>query len=381
MAEKVLLVDDEENVLRAYHRVLHRRFDLDVALGGAQAVQALEGHGPFAVLVADMRMPGMTGLDLLQAAQELAPDTTRIMLTGNLDQRTAMDAINQGQVFRFLTKPCDADRLAEAIEAGARQYHLVVAERELLEGTLMGSLQVLTDLLSGLDPAWFGRGRMLRERAEALARTLRFEPVWDLQTAALLLPIGRVALPPELQAKLRSGTVLSLKERDLLDRVPETGAQLLGNIPRLERVAEIIRYHAKGYDGSGHPADGPAGENLPMGARIMKAVHDFTRLELERRNRQVALEELALHAAQYDRRVLEALYAQFGTPAAAIAAQETAWPVDQLQEGMVLARSVTTREGRTVLMAGLKLGAAHLVLLRDVVAVLDIEEPVYVVRE
>jgi response regulator RpfG family c-di-GMP phosphodiesterase len=321
----------------------------------------------------------MTGLDLLRSAQELTPDATRIMLTGNLDLKTAMDAVNLGQVFRFLTKPCSPEHLAEVIQAGLRQHQLVIAEKELLEQTLMGSLQVLTDLLSTLDPEAFGRGRMLRERAVALARSLRFEPEWDLETAALLLQLGRIALPPEFLAKLQSGAALDLRERTLLDRVPETGAQLLANIPRLGEVARMVRYHAKGYDGSGCPADAVQGEALPMGARILKAVNDFTSLELKRLSRKVALEEMALHSTRYDRRVLDALYAHFGTPAAASGTpSELPCPVEELREGLVLARDIQTRTGRVVLMAGLRLGAAHLVLLRDVAEILDIRQPVYV---
>ena len=380
MAEKVLLVDDDERVLHGYHRVLRGMFVLEVAMGGAQALQALEHHGPFAVIVADMQMPGMSGLELLRETQKLAPDTTRIMLTGNLDQTTAMNAVNQGQVFRFLTKPCSPPDLAAVIQAGLRQHQLVVAERELLEQTLMGSLQVLTDLMSCLDPESFGRGRVLRDRAVALARRLRFEAEWDLQTAALLLPIGRIALPPEILAKVKAGAALDLRERSLLDRVPETGAQLLRNIPRLRLVSEFVRYKAMGYDGSGCPADGALGEAVPMGARILKVLNDFTDLELKRQSRKVALEELALHAARYDPRVLAALYAQFGTPAAG-ADPERACPVEALQEGMVLARTIRTRGGRTVLVAGLKLGAAHLLLLRDLAEILDILEPVQVISE
>jgi response regulator RpfG family c-di-GMP phosphodiesterase len=376
MAEKVLLVDDDELMLRSYHRTLHRKFKLEVAMGGVQALQALERHGPFAVIVADMRMPGLSGLDVLQEAVRLAPETTRIMLTGDLDLHTAMDAVNQGRVFRFLTKPCRPEDLEAAIQAGIRQHQLMIAEQELLQQTLMGSLQMLTDLLSPLDPEALGQGRMLRDRAVLLARALRFEPEWDLETAALLLPIGRIALPPELLAKLKAGAPLDPRERTLLDQVPETGAQLLDNIPRLHEVARIVRYHAKGYDGSGHPADGVAAEALPMGARILKALNDFTHLERARRSRKVALEELALHCGQYDPRVLEALYAQFGTPAAA--AVERACPVAELREGMILARDVHTLNGRPVLVAGLKLGPAHLVLLRDVVEILDLQEPVYV---
>lgn len=376
MAEKVLLVDDDEHVLHGYHRNLGRRFELEVAMGGLQALQALEGHGPFAVIVSDMRMPGLSGVELLREVALRSPETTRIMLTGNLDQQTAAAAVNQGQVFRFLTKPCGAEDLAAAIESGIRQHQLVTAEKELLQQTLMGSLQVLTDLLSTLDPEAFGRGRVLRERAVLLARRLRFEPEWDLETAALLLSIGRIALPPELLAKVRSGAALDLRERALLDRVPENGAQLLGSIPRLGPMAGIIRYHAKGWDGSGCPADGVVGEDIPMGARILKVLNDFTSLELKRRSRQVALEEMALHRGQYDGRVLEALYAEFGTPAAAVS--DRTCPVEELREGMILTRNVLTRGGRPVLMAGLRLGAAHLLLLRDLVEILDIKEPVHV---
>lgn len=107
MSKKVLLVDDEENVLLAYTRVLRRRFQLQVALGGADALLVLQRDGPFAVIVSDMRMPGMDGVELLSQVKQLAPDSTRIMLTGNADQATAMDAVNHGAIFRFLTKPCD----------------------------------------------------------------------------------------------------------------------------------------------------------------------------------------------------------------------------------------------------------------------------------
>ncbi|MDR3673157.1 MAG: response regulator [Holophaga sp.] len=378
MANKVLLVDDEENVLHGFHRVLHKRFELEVAMGGPQALLAMEHHGPFAVIVSDMKMPGMTGLDLLQEARARAPEATRIMLTGNLDQQTAMDAVNHGQVFRFLTKPCSPGHLAEVIQAGLRQHQLVIAEKELLEQTLMGSLQVLMDLLSNLDPQWFGRGRLLRDRAVAVARALRLEPEWDLETAALLLPIGRIALPPEFLARLKSGAALDVREQALLDRVPETGARLIASIPRLHRVSQYILYQAKAYDGSGYPAGDPGGEEIPMGARILKVVNDFTSLELKLRSRAVALEELALHREAYDGRVLAALYAQFGAPASAT---EVSCPVEGLREGMVLSRHVLTRSGRPVLLAGLKLGAAHLVLLRDVVALLDLQEPVYVSHE
>ena len=379
MADKVLLVDDEENLLHGYARVLRGRFPLEVALGGLQAIQALADRGPFAVIVADMRMPGMTGLDVLREAAKRAPETSRIMLTGDLDQKTAIDAVNHGQVFRFLNKPCSPEVLAGIIQAGIRQHQMVVAEKELLQETLMGSLQMLTDLLSNLDPEAFGRGRTLRERARELARILRFEAEWDLETAALLLPIGRIALPPELLAKLKAGAALDPREQGQVERIPETGARLLDNIPRLHQVAQFVRYHAKGFDGSGEPVDAVAGEELPLGARILKVLNDFTQLERKRQSRAIALGELALHPARYDRRVLEALYAHFGTPAtAADPAAERACGLEELRVGMVLSRDILAKNERRVLVAGLMLGTAHLLLLRDAAELLGIHGPVHV---
>ena len=363
---KILLVDDDEYILHGYHRVLHNTFDLEVAMGGAQAILALQNHGPFAVIVADMNMPGMSGLELLKEAQRIAPNATRIMLTGNVDQETAVDAVNQGQVFRFLTKPCSPQILALTIHAGLRQHQLLTAEQELLQKTLMGSLQVLMDLLSNLDPESFGRGKVLQERALLLANALDYKEGWDLEMASLLLPIGRIALPPELLAKLKlnahANATLEPREQAQVERIPETGARLLRKIPRLEEVARIILYHEKSYDGRGFPADDVQGEALPMGARILKALNDFTNLERQRQSREVALGELVLNSSRYDGRVLKALFALFPPAHAPLPASEKACKVADLREGMVLARSVLIANGRPVLLGGLKLGAAHLEL-------------------
>ena len=375
---KILLVDDDEYILHGYHRNLHHTFDLEVAMGGAQAILALTNHGPFGVIVADMRMPGMSGLEVLQEAQRISPDTTRIMLTGNLDQQTAVDAVNQGRVFRFLTKPCPPQILALTLHAGLRQHQLVVAEQELLNKTLMGSLQVLMDLLSNLDPEAFGRGKVLRERATRLARALDCPDEWALELAALLLPIGRIALPPELLAKLKSHAPLEPRERGLLDRIPETGARLLQAIPRLDQVAQFIRYHAKGFDGQGYPEEDLQGEALPLGARILKVLNDFTNLEQQRRSRPVALAELALHPEQYDPRVLAALFSQFD---AGQAAPVTVCQLAELKEGMVLAQSILIETGRPVLLAGVKLGAAHLELLHGIKELLDFQEPIHILND
>ncbi len=370
MVTRILLVDDEENILHGYHRVLRHAFELDVALGGAQALQAMERHGPYAVVVADMRMPGMSGLELLAEASSRFPDTTRIMLTGNADQKTAMDAVNRGQVFRFLTKPCPAEELELAIRAGLRQYQLVVAEKELLEQTLTGAITVLSELLASVDPVLFSRSQVVRERGARLARMLGCEEVWAVEMAALLAPIGRIALPTRaVQASGNRALVDAL-----LAAVPEVGARLLQPIPRLEGVARIIRYQAKGYDGSGTPADEVQGDALPLGSRILRVLWDFSELDASRRSHTVTLEELRLRPKPYDPAVLEALgdLLAFAPPIPLIQGCR----LRDLRAGMTLASDIQTEDGGLVLPTGLRLGPGHLELLGSLAILLELREPV-----
>lgn len=146
MLEKILLVDDEQRVLHGYMRSLRRKYRLDIASSGAEALKMIEHNGPYAVVVSDMRMPGMNGLELLTAIKEKQPDTVRIMLTGNADQKTAVDAVNKGEVFKFLTKPCSNEVMAEALESGLSNYRMTIEHREVLEQSVI-EVQLLTERL------------------------------------------------------------------------------------------------------------------------------------------------------------------------------------------------------------------------------------------
>src|ERR1700722_15579286 len=106
LMKKILLVDDEPNVLSAFQRQLSRRFEVQTALGPIEGLAALKEAQEFAVVGADMRMPEMSGVEFLAIVKQRAPDVVRMMLTGNADQATAIEAINHGNIFRFLNKPC-----------------------------------------------------------------------------------------------------------------------------------------------------------------------------------------------------------------------------------------------------------------------------------
>ena len=135
MSQKILLVDDDPNILQGFKRQLRKQFQIETALGGKEGLEAVVKSGPFAVIVSDMQMPEMDGIQFLNAVRQVAPDSVRVMLTGNADQKTATDAVNDGHIFRFLTKPCSPEAFSKSLEAGIEQYRLITAERELLSKT------------------------------------------------------------------------------------------------------------------------------------------------------------------------------------------------------------------------------------------------------
>ena len=293
MSGKILCVDDEPHVLAGYERQLRKQFDIETALGGEQGLSAIAARGPFAVIVTDMRMPGMSGIEFLGRVRKLTPDSVRMMLTGNNDQHTATSAVNDGNVFRFLNKPCPAETLAEALHAGLEQYRLITAEKQLLEQTLHGSIKVLTDLLSLVSPVAFGRATRVQRLVRKVAEILKVHGGWQLDIAAMLSQIGCVTVPETVLETVYAGGDLPDEERRMFERHPQIGRGLIAQIPRLEVVAEIVAYQEKHFDGQGLPADDVKGESIPLGARILKATLDYeclrsARTNSDERNRKLA---------------------------------------------------------------------------------------------
>ena len=211
--KKILFVDDEPNVLSALQRQLYNRYRVETAVGPQAGLAALANWRDYAVVVADMAMPEMNGVEFLTKVKELAPDIVRVMLTGYANQAIVIEAINHGNIFRFLNKPCSAESLVETLDASLRQNQLITAERDLLEKTFGGSLKVLTELLAMTDPRRFGNAETLRDNIRVLAEKLNIKVTWELEAAAMLSQIGSVTIPPELTLKVRLGHTLSANEK------------------------------------------------------------------------------------------------------------------------------------------------------------------------
>ena len=116
MNHRILLVDDDPNILQGYQRQLHKHVDIETAQNGIAGLKSLKEKGPFAVIISDLRMPGMDGIAFLAEAREQSPDSVRVMLTGHADLEAAINAVNKGNIFRLLTKPCPAENLLQTVQ-------------------------------------------------------------------------------------------------------------------------------------------------------------------------------------------------------------------------------------------------------------------------
>lgn len=380
--KKILFVDDEPNVLAAFQRQLRKQFNVETALGPIEGLAVLQNHRDYAVVVADMRMPEMNGVEFLAKVKEMAPDIVRMMLTGNADQSTAIDAINQGNIFRFLSKPCPSEALIGALEAGLRQHQLVMAERELLENTLSGSLRVLGEILAMVEPKSYLHNEGLRNNIEAIAKYLRVGQPWELEVAAMLAHIGYVTIPPEVMLKMRIGHTLTGREQALFRNIPAIGSNLLSQIPRLEEVAKTILYQNKRFDGSGFPEDGVKGTAIPLGSRVLRVLFDLADAEGQNMSRSRALNLLRGRAGWYDPDVLDAVVTCLESQAQGDTSMLHRPPLtisfSNLQIGHVLASDIRTMDGILIVSTGNEITPPLMQRLRNFSSLSGIKEPILV---
>jgi FixJ family two-component response regulator len=314
MPEKILIVDDEDAVLVGYQRMFRNEFQIETAPGGAAALAALEATGPYAVVVSDMRMPEMDGTQLLRKVKLIAPDAIRIMLTGDADVRSAVSAVNEGSIFRFLTKPCNKDTLGKALTAGLMQHRLLTAEKDLLENTLQGSIQVLTEVLSLVNPAAFGRALRVRRYIHHVATKMALASPWRFEVAAMMSQLGCVTLHPETIEAVYAGRKLPPDEQKRFDAHPGVARDLLSKIPRMEPIAWMIAHQndsatagATAAATTGSDVAKAATADMRLGSNLLRATLAFDELVSKGLSQAEAASRLSREHTGFDPRIFEAL--------------------------------------------------------------------------
>jgi response regulator RpfG family c-di-GMP phosphodiesterase len=340
-APPILLVDDEVAILDGLRRQLRKKFTVHTANSGPEALELLKSE-PVAVVVSDMRMPQMDGATFLARVRPLYPNVVRILLTGQADTQAAISAVNEGQIYRFLTKPCPPDVLLEELTNAVELNRLVTAEKELLRTTLRRTVEALIDTLSLAQPAAFGRAVRVTRTVTELAEALNVEEPWDLEVTAMLSHLGAVTLPPDVLKKLDSGRPLNEEEAEMADRVPEVSRKLVAAIPRLEHVADAIGWHPARYDGKRSAPGVPCGADLPLAARVLRVAADFDAGTSMRPSVQATIEAMRGDVGAYDPRVLEVLRDLHSVPEMQGAPREI--DINDLEPGMVIFDDVLTSE-------------------------------------
>jgi CheY-like chemotaxis protein len=358
MTEKILLVDDDDNILSGYRRSLSREFQMETALGGEEALKLITDNGPYAVVISDMRMPGMDGVQFLSRIKAQSPDTIRIMLTGNADKETAVHAINEGRIFRFLNKPCSKEEMAQTLTAALLQYRLVTAEKQLLEQTLSGSIQVLTEVLSLVNPTAFSRAERARRYIHHIVTAMKLANPWQYEVAAMMSQLGCVTLPPETLNAVYKGEKLLPNEQTQYDAHPRVAYDLLSKIPRLEPIAWMIEHQ----NGPVPEASDSATADLRYGAEVLRLILAYERLIHKGTSRTEAVHALSRQNKGFSPEFFEALITLDPN---AEEGEVRKCRVQDLAVGMIIQQEVRTPDGVVLVSKGQEVTPPLLIKLKN----------------
>ncbi|QGY38661.1 response regulator [Pseudodesulfovibrio cashew] len=352
MQAKILLVDDEPNVLSGLRRQLRDKYEISMATDPVEALESLDKKHPFAVVISDYRMPKLNGVEFLQKVREHSPDTTRLMLTGYADLESAISAVNDGNVFRFLTKPCDRETLRKNVEEAVSQFELLTLKKDLLEKTLKGSVELLSEITSMVNPKAGEQINRVRRYVRYLAGKMGVTDLWRYDIATMLSQLGTLILPPGTMDAVFAGEELTPEQEQIFEMHPFIAQNLLSKLPRMSSIGDMIAYQLKGFDGSGTPRDAVKEDQIPLGGRVLRLALDYDLALQTRENPQQAFLSLEHNAEFYDPELLYYLEGMLGVEARY---EIRTLPLSELTPGMVLHEEVVSDQGALLLRKSIEL--------------------------
>lgn len=394
--QTLLFIDDEANILSSLKRLFRPHgYQILTAEGGAAGLALLEQE-PVDVVICDMRMPGMSGAEVLEQVRLKSPETARILLTGHADISSTIDAINRGEIYRYIAKPWNDEEIlltvrdalerkllkAEKLRLEAltqRQNEelkdlnasleekvlqrtdelrktmdqLSVAHEKLKKG-FFTSIQVFANLMELREGSIAGHSRRVADLSRTLAKKLGLPSaeIQDVVVAALLHDIAKIGLSDRLLTKPFAS--LTSEERTEYIRHPVKGATALMALEQLTSAARLIRAHHERFDGMGYPA-GLRGEDIPFGARIIAVANDYDGLQSGRLISQSLSAEAAVkmiikgRGKHYDPQVVDAFVDLMGKPEEESYGPEIVLHPAELEPGMVMSRDFVSTDGLLLL--------------------------------
>ncbi len=239
MCNRVLFVDDDRSLLRTIERNLCFDLELSTADGGRDAIDKAETQGPFSVIVVDMQMPGMDGIQTINELRKRLPQAVFVMLTGNQDATTAIQAVNIGRVFRFLSKPCEMDEIKQAILDAQELYNTTTGEKDLLVDTMLGSIKVLTEFAE-LSCDRLVKPDQMRDRFLDLVEALDLQQGSQDLVACKVLTVGLASMTEHERKRLRETPIFLPEHKQLMNKLCQHSASLVAQIPQFVNIAELL---------------------------------------------------------------------------------------------------------------------------------------------
>ncbi len=358
---KTLFVDDNANLLAGIMRQFRKQYDVVTAQGGKAGLEAIRHKGPFAVIVCDMKMPDMNGIQFFKHAQEIAPDSSRIMLTGNADLETAMHAVNEGNIFRFLMKPCEKATIAWALDSGIEYYTLRKAEKELLEKTLQGCVRALTDMLSLTNPLAFSQASRISNYVKRIVEHLNLKNKWVFELAASLSQIGCISVPRDTLERVFVGGDLSEDEREMYRKHPKVG--------------KIIGAQLSWSGNCDSPVALPERSVIEVGSEIMAVALEFDNMLCQGVSKNQIITDLRKGEKKISATLLDALKS---LEIADTGIQTRMVRVNDLTDAMVIAEDLYSKPGTLIASHGQALNYTVRALLSNYALRKEIEEEIRV---
>jgi putative nucleotidyltransferase with HDIG domain len=314
---RILFVDDEPGMLECLRRSVRREFAADVATDADQGLDCLRSGGPYCIVVSDMRMPGMNGVEFLAKVRTISPESIRVMLTGCEQMEVARRAVNDGRIFKFLSKPIPKEELLECLRTCLAQYLDERAQRQAMASTIhaldqtdVAALTAFARAMDANSPWTAGHSERVTVLAVRTAQAMGL-PDKDVQIVhrgGLLHDIGKIGTPPAI---LNKPGKLEGWENEIMQNHPKVGVRILEPIGSFQDLLGVVGQHHEHFDGSGYPA-GLAAEQISLHARIVAVADAYDALIIDRPYRkgvpaQKAIEVLKENSGtQFDPKVVEA---------------------------------------------------------------------------
>lgn len=361
MNNKILCVDDEESILRGFQLNLRKNFELHLASNGAEGLEVFDREGGFALVLSDMRMPQMDGATMLSAIKKKDPEVVTVLLTGHTDFESAMSAVNEGSIFRMLSKPCPPEMLIRVLGDGLAQHDLVKSKRILLDQTLRGAVDALAQSLSTAKPLFFGRAQRVRRIANELSETLNLKDAWRVDIASIFSQLAYISLPESVSEDVYYKKELTPGVKEMVRKFPEDTEKILEKIPGLEDVGEIlgklaVQHRFEENDDSG----------LRRAASILRVALDFDYYEEQGHDRSLIVQTLKSRKDDYDPEVTECLSQLLVVAEQKYRLEEIT--IRKLEVGMRLAQELRLSDGLLVASSGADVDRQLLKVIRNYVS-------------